>query len=66
MYTKSKGLLIMVQYVLNMETEENQTITKWKQVRLPENLIETIEEKRIWKKEPYYSIIERLIKEEKK
>jgi len=45
-----------------METEEKETKIKWRQVRLPEGLIEMIEAKRIWKKEPYYSVIERLIR----
>jgi len=51
---------------INMENEEKETTTRWRQVRLPECLIEMIEEKRIWKKEPYYSVIERMIRSDNK
>ena len=43
-----------------MANKEKEAKTEWRQVRLPVDLIKKLVAKRIWKKEPYYSIIERL------
>jgi len=43
-----------------MENKEKETKTEWRQVRLPVQLINKIKTQRIWKHEPYYSVIDRI------
>ncbi len=44
-----------------MVKEEKETKTEWRQVRLPVNLIKKLKDRRIWKNEPYYSVIDRIV-----
>ena len=46
---------------IDMEKEEEETKTVWRQVRLPILLIKKLKDKRIWKHEPYYSVIDRIV-----
>ena len=46
---------------INMVEEEKESKTEWRQVRLPVELVKKLDAKRKWKKEPYYSIIDRLV-----
>jgi predicted nucleic-acid-binding protein len=44
-----------------MENEEKEIKSEWRQVRLPVELVKKLDAERKWKKEPYYSIIDRLV-----
>ncbi len=46
---------------ISMEKEEKEIKTVWRQVRLPVLLIKKLKDKRIWKHEPYYSVIDRIV-----
>lgn len=46
---------------INMVKEEKETKTEWRQVRLPIKLIMKLKDRRIWKHEPYYSVIDRIV-----